>query len=703
MRQRRKTSRAVFLISVLFFTLLVTMFVSAAIALAPSAAARALADGSVSSADRAAKSGIDWARNRLSSNPGWTASTAATFSVNGLTITEGSGQVVGWMPQGSGWSRFRIRFNYQDGAASSAANSDNMDDPPTLWTDFPYVSSNNSQGGGAKIAPLAANGSSYNSGGPWPTLQSNVPPAALLLSVEGCSGNGVTLGGAVPTGFSGSVVYTKVIQTVLKFTNNQPILDAAVSSAGALNLTTYSQNAAGWGSYLNTTTAGQPVRLRTKSSMGLNSTVQSSNADLRYVSSLTKKGLSSNIIYGTDSSSGFYQIPANKVRAASGNTISAGVYQVNSDGSVTYFDMNYPTYVAASPPAGGVPATLPTGMTPTVNPGSGPKWLMSVTQDLSVTQSSGGSTDLAIVPDGGAPSQQGAGSAPAAPSENSTQSYVRNPPAPSLSATLAYDSIAFTTALYNNGGSMTSFVPLTYNLSSRNDANVTIGLDGTVSFTGPPGSQATEFERILETMQRSSTFADFASAVGYTDAPAPPIAGQNTPVDVQLTLGSPGASITLANNVGNLTIGAQVQGNGAALVSSGNISLIGTSNTLSTNPNAALGLDLYSQGSITIDPFHLPASGSSSVAATNLQGVIYAWQGINVLGGNSTTSAPFNMTGAMIAYGGNPSGSPGSAGAGSGQTSITGSVINITYDPSYLAGLLNSGPFTLGIVSWHEF
>ena len=104
--------RAIMLISVLFFSVLTLMFVGAAVSLAPSGLARTAADTSLASADRATKSGLDWARSRISQNPNWRAETAQTFVAPGLFVTEGDGQAVGWVAEGQSWCRFRLRFNY---------------------------------------------------------------------------------------------------------------------------------------------------------------------------------------------------------------------------------------------------------------------------------------------------------------------------------------------------------------------------------------------------------------------------------------------------------------------------------------------------------------------------------------------------------------------------------------------------------------
>ena len=70
-----------------------------------------------------------------------------------LIVNESEGQVVGWVREGPTWSRFRIRFNWQDGAASATPVSDALNDPTQDWPDFTLVSCNNLKGTLPKVIP----------------------------------------------------------------------------------------------------------------------------------------------------------------------------------------------------------------------------------------------------------------------------------------------------------------------------------------------------------------------------------------------------------------------------------------------------------------------------------------------------------------------------------------------------------------------
>lgn len=158
--------------------------------------------------------------------------------------------------------------------------------------------------------------------------------------------------------------------------------------------------------------------------------------------------------------------------------------------------------------------------------------------------------------------------------------------------------------------------------------------------------------------------------------------------------------LVLSNTDGSIILGSQIQGNGAAIISGKDISLIGTSTELSSSPGSLLGLNLYAQGTINLDAFKLDPSGAGSFHGINLNGILYSWQGINVFAGNSTTSADFHMRGSMVAYGGDPAGAPV---VGAARTNIKARSANILFDPSYVASLVAGGPFSLQVVSWHEF
>lgn len=701
-RPSRRAQRAIFLITVLFFSLLVTLFIEGAIALSPSGLARSQADAGTSSADQAAKSGIDWVRGRLSSDPTWQATVVQTFSVPGtLLVHEGNGQVEGWVRQGEGWSRFRLRFNYQDGPASIDPNSDNMDDPPAAWTDMPYVSCNNLQGGGLKTAPLASGSLGSSHSGPWGNTQTNVPPASLLLSIEGASGSSKLDSTGLPSGFSGAI-HTRTIQTIMRFGNNQPITSAAIMGASSVSVNLYG------GPLKLSSTDAQTTRLRSKGTLNVGD-VTSPAGELRSTATAIHGTLTNTTATG-ENSDGFYQIPLDKVRAPQGSmTLTAGTYVVTASGTVMYYDMDYSKFVTyTSTPLGGAPVTLPSGMqlTSQTADASKPKWTLKVTADLKIN-ASGQSSDFAIIPDGGAASSAGYDSLPSTDNKKTSSDtdywlgvHNRSGQADSNAAPLTTDILnvwkAFaqqnSTSSEVDGNSTKYTLSGGRTLSIPNDTTGKLNLSGganedIASLMSLPSnaSYKSQLQSITSTAQTSSSTSSSSTALA--------------PSDLELNLvGSGSSGMTLTNNNGSITIGSQIQGHGASVVSKKNIELIGTSTALSSDPQTALGLNLYAQGNVTIDAFKLDSS-SGSFHGISMKGIIYSWHDINILAGNSTNSAAFTLDGEMVAYGGNPAASP----TASANAVINAQTANITYDPAYVSSIVSTGPFTLEVTSWHEF
>lgn len=120
---------------------------------------------------------------------------------------------------------------------------------------------------------------------------------------------------------------------------------------------------------------------------------------------------------------------------------------------------------------------------------------------------------------------------------------------------------------------------------------------------------------------------------------------------------------------------------------------------MSSTPGESLGLNLYAQGTITIDAFQLDTS-NAAFRNISLRGILYAWRGVNILAGNQGGNARFDLTGQLVAYGGDPAGAPQ---PGLAQTTIRANPSRIVFDPSYVAGLVSSGPFSFHTLAWHEF
>lgn len=310
--------------------------------LGPSALARTQGDLLQGAAHRALQSGCDWARSRLSGNPSWCAdqATPQTFNLPGLKVTEGQGQVLGWVRDGEQWSRFRIRFNYQDGGPESLPNSDAMANPSSPWSDFPYVSCNNALGSTNRVLPVAGDAAQYVNAQPWPTAQLTIPQACILLSIEGAAGK---TDANAPEQFYGTV-HKLTAQTLLKFGGNQPVTDAAISSSGTLDIDLFG------GTLAIDSLGGEAARLRSKNSLKVGD-VTSTRGELRAAAGV-QNGTLTNVTTTTDAASdGFYQIPLDKVRIpTSGITLQAGTYVVTSTGKLMYHPQNYAQFAAATTP-----------------------------------------------------------------------------------------------------------------------------------------------------------------------------------------------------------------------------------------------------------------------------------------------------------------------------------------------------------------
>ncbi|MBX3172131.1 MAG: hypothetical protein KF760_32300 [Candidatus Eremiobacteraeota bacterium] len=701
---RKNQKRAILLISVLFISVVVLIFVQASFALAPGALSRTQNDVERGAAERAAQSGLDWVRSRLSSDPTWCANqtTVQTYEAPGLRVSEGHGQVLGWLRDGENWSRFRLRFNYQDGGPVAGSGSDDMADPPTAWTDMPYLSCNNLQGASQRNLPLAGEGSQSVHSGPWPNTQLVVPPATLLLSIEGATGR---TSSENPDQFYGTV-HRRTVQALLKFGSNQPVTDSAISSSGNLDIDLFG------GTLQLDSLGGQTARLRSKDGLSVGA-VNSTHGELRAAGTMSTGALT-NVTTGTDHGpDGFYKIPLSKVRTpAGGLTLPAGTYVVTATNTVMYYPMNYSDFVNASPPPTGTPVTLPSGMELNGPNPTAPKFRLTVSQDLAIN-AAGAVTDFALIPDGGAAQSTDYGGLPATPPSLSPVKEFAN------WLTTGPTDIAPSTAAKNAWLEVLNQLPYGSSISADNNYyNYWLSADHTDHVALPISSPYLAILTNTDTQPMLTAFLQagvtrtaalipfyptYTGAVPESTEESPTVPtgpSKLKPSDLELNLqGSGSSGLTLGNNHGSITLGSQVQGHGAALVSSKDISLIGTSSEFTSTPGEALGLNLYAQGTINIDAFKLDAD-SGTFRNITMKGILYAWQGVNIFAGNSGSNSRFDLTGEMVAYGGDPTGPPV---PGVAKTTIHANNSTIIFDPSYVANLLESGPFSFQILAWHEF
>lgn len=267
----------------------------------------------------------------------------------------------------------------------------------------------------------------------------------------------------------------------------------------------------------------------------------------------------------------------------------------------------------------------------------------------------------------------------------------------------------------------TSGPSASYTYGSRNitiNGNAGLQFDGAMTPTDIATFQMTVVNAIASNATARQAFNNVTVLCGEpgdsvsSTGGAPPVAGQLTPANVQVNLvPASGGSLTFGNNNGpggNITFGTQIVGNGAAIVSSGDIDLIGTSSQLSSTPSAQLGLNLYAEGNVLIDAYKLDTAGNGTFHDVNLQGVLYSWGNTTINVGNPATASwgNFTMDGVMVSYGGNPAGGvlPYAGTNSPGKTSISANMANITYNPAYVMGLYQNLPVPLPmrVLAWHE-
>ncbi|MFN8610144.1 MAG: hypothetical protein U0931_21555 [Vulcanimicrobiota bacterium] len=707
-----------FLIQVIFFAIVVAMFVSASIAIAHSATLRGQQQARKQRAERAIKSGIDYAIARVRATPGgdWRAQTATTVQIGDLFVSEKDGQVIGWLREGENWSRFRMTFNFRNGAGGA----DRLDDPTT----------------GVQTLSPCFNNLMANSGFPMPTdptvataldARLLVPAHSLLLRIEGASGSASASPGSSPADFysSPAILQAESIQQ-LQLTST-PQTDAVLSSPGSLKFWVK----AGQAVTLDSEGASQ-ARMRTKTDLevldetGGGGFLASPAGQLRTPNVGRDTGrtqiLSTTMSFQSEQATDpLYRITLGQAPATSTGSaqLDAGVYEVNLvNGSpvIKRFAMSIAAYKAQrvlGPVAGGSVVTLDPSVGVTVKGG---KVELHFSKDTRVNPS-GTLQDLAIVPAGGA--YQEADNPPPPPplgggALSTQERYVADLAtlleqqlimAPTMATAGQSTSTTYTgfadvrpsvfSAIQklNPGARSVTAGPITLDLGAGTvdgisgwDAQNRDALPGTYNYSNGALLLAqallanSSCQRDVEEMLGQP----LPSFVAGIPTPAPRTSSAGLSVDdLAIRLEGPGTSTGLSDPVTlrgqrDILLGGAVQGLGGAIVAPGNLSLLGNGAYL----RAANSVNLYSGGDLLIDGFALDPTGKI-YNDVNLQGVVYALGQITINVGQAGSAIPwgtFNLEGAMVAY------NPGSS------VRIRAANSRLFFEPSYLTNVLES-PF----------
>ncbi len=738
MRIGRK--RGIFLISVLFIITLIAMFVGAAFELAPGALRRTVNTAELTVAQRTARSGVAYALAKLKADPTWRGTgNAVTVNEPDLVIVEREGNVVGLLTQNGITSQFRLRFNYQDGAGGL----DGLNDPTGLTLNLPLVSCNNLPGNVERPVPKADGpGHSVTSG----SLTHTVLPAhSVYLACEGRAGDWLRSATAanpdpaVPT--FGSVTSAQV-ETVYKVTNiGQNVVASAASSAGPFAADLAPPDGTDRNELtLDSSTSNTMGRLRSRDNLAISggeTTGENFKAPLsgeyriRSGFSFTNPGTTSaTIAAATEGESDeLYKIEWSDVRRAvpaAGNQLAAGVYTVSQDGQLHYYNTDLAGYRAlmlADPTnAGVVPAVLPGTVSYSVtNAGSATmEARLTVTGDTSVTPV-GTFKDLVIIPQKGAdagPGAPGSGAFPQATVESkftSNQTFSGNPLVNWDGSKFEYSNSVG--ALLNAVAAYHGRTSGTWTMGTLTMSNIgssTNVLDGPGSIVSSSISiKSNMIPKIMSyiTANPSSPLVTTAlTELGITAGSGgeltdiAPVTDTTVPANLSIQFAPAGASSAVLSGEGDVTLGAKVQGEGGSITSEGNLNLVGLGVGLSAAANPNEGVSLYSKKDILISTYD---KGNTRYNDVGLKGVVYAWGNIKaVLGHSGLTNGAdwgdFKLTGALVAYGKDPSDTSGPI--LNGNIDIKAERADLKFDSSYLLSVMASLPdgIQLGRSWWNQ-
>ncbi len=726
-----------FLITALIISALIMMFVGAALALAPGSLAQATSMQNQDAAERAALCGVEYVLSRISQNPDFCSQSsgqkAARVVVDqpNLYIKEDHGNIVGlmWDQESGQVSQFRVRFNYHDGAGKA----DQLDDPAAnMKFDLPYVSINDANENAQKDVPKVT-GSGFSVVNKPPTL-STIPAHCVYLAVEGRAGRGLsTVSRANPNAAPKGGVTTRVIETVYKGTVvTVGTTDAVMMARGDISVrATGNSTLQSANSIPGRVRAMDDIDFRKPDKSAGNVSTPDLSAELMNAANDANANTMGTPISKTkDNGGNFYKLAWADIPSApaSSSKLPAGTYVVDSSGSLTYFDMPHGDYIdqkkKKSAPTGKVltASDLPAGVTfqNTAKATDPPNYELKISQDVEVEPTAAGTNDFAFMPKRGAPAGEGFSSATAA-TDNLGQYFkdggsgtwtrdttlIRNDQVESGPVGYTLRSIAL------NGGINSTPLPsrdaynnVSFSVPVGSDT-VTVKIDpsGNTVISGLTGGSGA-FLSSLYGMFPSNPSNSLAQNISYFQSTVGGSVGAGSDVNTipdepdpitteNLTLNiSPasGKTATLTGPAG-VTVGANLVGNGGSVTSQGEINLFGFGVNLAAS--TANGVSLYAKKDINISTFYQSAIDSSGKPAAvgyrdvSLTGVVYAWGNIKAIIGDpnkSNTWKDFNLTGTMVAYGGDPAGTKFDP----TDISITAKEAHLKFDSTYLLNLMKT-------------
>jgi len=734
MSKRRR--QGIYLVSALFLSVVLLMLVGSALSLLKGSAL----GGSASDNDRAllaADSGLRYVQARLAENYNWRGDgNAVVVNRPDLWVREDNGNVVGLLrAPGGEWLQFRVRFNYQDDAAG---NQEGLDDPSSVMAiNSPYVSVNNILGGSPAAVPRA-DGPNYavlaTSAQPY-----TVPAGTACVLVEGRAGPGLRdLSPTNPnpaTGVLARRIATQVVESYLRAAS-VPGADAAAMGAG--DITTKFPAGVGVLTVKSKIKNGTP-RVRSKGKIkvegGDGKENYKSDDGETYASDGVLNALydSNKVTPNTENpSDGFYKLTWDDVKKAQSSDpkLLSGTYVLWDDGKLHRYNMSYADYVTfiqANPAdPGTVVATndMPSTMTLDVSDLNKPK--LRITGNVYIDGAGQATDEFNFIPRQGAqedpPGTDDGGGTPltdaqmvtavlgslGAPSVGSSAGWTGGPKAARWTVPIG---TPFGSTITAGTGNWNSGTYWGIRAVDNGNGTATLMIDsGYQPLLSPdiPGNPQGALAAGMTLMAGNPQFSQLLSALTGSGA---------TPTDSmkELNLGASASQATLKpDNLtvefkptsgksailsaeGSVRFGSNVKGDGGSVTSGGQIRIVGAGSDL--NASAEEGLCLYAKDDVVLSGLKKEGASTYKYKNFHMKGVVYTWKNFRAKVGyddpSITAWGDFTLQGALVAYGGDPSGNPGDGDGGA--ISIAAKDAELKFDPAFLVQLKNTpvpGPLT---------
>lgn len=712
----RKRRSGIYLMTALVTSVTVVMLLGAGVQIAQQdlVASSRYADDAAA----AAQSGLAYVQARMAENYLWRGNgNAVIVNTPELWVREDQGNIVGLVRTASGdYSEFRVRFNCQD---DSSGNGDGLADPTVLPILMPYVSVQNLEGG-SPMPVIRGTGSNFavNHASPG---EYSVPAGSTCILVQGLAGPGLRqCSPNNPQPASTAGLSQRVLEVYLRATAG-PGGDAAVMAADAINV-----NLGTMGTRASVTSAqsGTVPQIRSK-----NTITVTGGASTNYVSPKGRTRSSDTQLHALYSSSqvsvqqetngNFYSLTWQDVKKAKATdaVMPGGVYVLWDDNSLHYYNQKYDDYVntiQANPTnAGTLVTSLPNGVQ------LGNNGVLNLTKNLYIDGTNSVTNEFTYIP------RKGAQEDPPGPSQPTTynSNYVNSlgassqvgassgwtggPQAARWNVPLA--SSLGTSSVTAGAGNWQQGTFWGIRLVDNQDGTGTLMVDSGFQVLTSPSISSNPQAALGWAMQNLNAasnpqFAQIYAAL--TGAGASPtmkelnlgsVAPSKRSDDLEVHFDPPKGQSAILSADGDIRIGSRVTGTGGSITSAGQIRIVGAGSSMSANVQD--GLNLYAKGDITLSSLEQTGASQYKYKDFKMKGVIYSWKNFNAKIGNSDPSVQgwgkFNVEGAVVAYGGDPSGNPGNLGGGTFK--VAAKEVNLKFDQAYLMqmnSIPTPGPLT---------